>query len=118
MEARRPAELVLEVAELGEECLLAVEVLVELLGPLGGRAEGRLLGPQLVEASFLPADLGLDVVEQGLEEQILVEPVVVDPEGVVFLALQTFVWVKPSELMATMRSKDPEIQASSEPEAG
>ena len=79
------AELVLEVPEFGEERLLAVDVLVELLGSLGGGAEGGLLGPQLVEAGFLQADLGLDVVEQGLEEDVLVEPVVVEPEGVVLL---------------------------------
>ena len=85
MEVRRPAELDLEVPEFGEEGVLAVDVLVELLGPLGGGAEGGLLGPQLVEAGLLLADLRLDVVEQGLEEDVLVEPVVVDPEGVVLL---------------------------------
>ena len=64
---------------------LALDVLVELLGPLGGGTEGGLLGPQRVEAGLLQADLGLDVVEQGFEEDVLVEPVVVEPEGVVLL---------------------------------
>ena len=68
-----------------KERLLVFDVLVERLDALGGGAEDQLLGPQLVEAGFLSADLGLDVVEQGFEEDVLVEPVVVDPEGVVLL---------------------------------
>src|SRR4051812_34030133 len=41
------AELVLEVAEFGEERLPALKLLVELLGPLGLGAQGGLLGAQL-----------------------------------------------------------------------
>src|SRR5208283_4349679 len=39
VEVRRPAELVLDVPEFREEGVLAVDVLVDLLGPLGGGAE-------------------------------------------------------------------------------
>ena len=45
----------------------------------------RFLGSQRVEATHFETDLGLDVVQQGLEEHVLVKPVVVKPEGVVFL---------------------------------
>ena len=56
-----------------------------LLAPLPRGPRLGPLGAERLEAALFQADLRLDVVQQRLEEDVLVEPVVVEPEGVVLL---------------------------------
>ena len=79
MQVRRTAEFLLEVPEFGEEGVLVVDVFVELLVPLTAAPRAVFLDRSSSRRDSSLRIFGLDVVEQGFEEDVLVEPVVVDP---------------------------------------
>ncbi len=73
----RAAKFVGEVAQFGDELLLAIHVLFDLLGLTAGTSRRNLPFAQRLQAVFFQADLGLHIVQQRFIEDVLVQAVVV-----------------------------------------
>ena len=85
MQVRCPPQFVLEVSKFREEVFLFLSFLGDSFGFFPRFTRFRKLASKGFDAPGFQANLRLDVIDQRLEEHVFVEPVVVQPEGVVLL---------------------------------
>ena len=86
VEVRSPLELIVEVVQFGEQVFLLLDLAFQLLRRRSGVACRRKLTAQVVQAQLLQPDFRLDVVDQRLEQDVFIQPVIVQPQPVVLLA--------------------------------
>ena len=85
MQFRRPPQLVFKVAQFGEEVFLLFSFLGESFRFLAGVARCGLMAAERFETAGFQTNLRFDVIYQRLEQQVFVEAMVIQPEGVVLL---------------------------------
>src|SRR5439155_20939138 len=85
MQVRRPSQFVLEVSQFGEEILLLLDFLIKPLRFLAGFSRCGLLAARSFESAGFQPNLWFDVVHHRFEEQVFVEPVVIQPKAVILL---------------------------------